>query len=249
MKVSFSNKEVKTLIIASIILGFVFGFNDKPPSFDLSFWLSNYFLFIIISLLALLIFYTAEKRSALKHSCSSDFEIWQIKRIGFPKGAYLKRPFYTGILLPLFVTIISSGIIPFSAVTQSDISTKPSHRIGRQFSKLTEFELSKISISGPFALTIFALIIKLLSSIVPFSDKVMLVFLAVAISTMLPLPKLNGIKAYFGSRLNYVFFLSLIVLIAIMIRFINAVLTLLLALIITLIIFITFYKYREVEFK
>ena len=249
MKASFSGKEVKTLIFASLILGFVFGFDDKRPTFELSFWLANYLTFVIICLIAFTIFYIAEKKSATRSKSLSSFEFWNIRRLGFTKGAYSKKPISIGIFIPLFLTIISNGIIPFAAVTQSNIITRSAHRIGREFAKLSEFELSRISIAGPFTLTVLALIVKLFANVIPSSDKIIFAFLAIAISNMLPLPKLNGINAYFGSRLNYVFFLSFIVLISLMIRFISATLTFIFALIITLIIFITFYKIREVELK
>jgi len=249
MKVKFSGKEVKALLIVSIILGLAFGFDDKRPTFELSFWLPNYILHVLLSLIVLTIFYIAEKKSAIRYKCSSNFEIWNIRRLGFATASYSKKPIHIGIYLPLFLTILSRGFIPFAATTQSNITTKSSHRLGREYLKLTDFELSRISIAGPFTLAILAIIIRLFSNIIPLSDKFIFVSLAIAISNMLPLPNLNGIKAYFGSRLNYVFFLSLIVLIAIMIKFIAGILTFIFALVLTLIIFIIFYKYREVELK
>ena len=249
MKANFSKKELLTLIIASLILGFVFGFDDKQTVFEWSFWFSNYVLFFIISLIALTIFYIAEKKIAALYKTTSSFEIWNIKRLGFAEASRSKNPLYIGLFVPLFLTFLSNGILPFTAVTQSSDETRSSHKLGKTYSRLSEFELSRISVAGPFTLAIFAIIIKLMSNIIPSSDKIIFVSLAIAISNMLPLPKLNGIKAYFGSRLNYVFFLSLIVLIALMISFINAIVTFLLSLIITLIIFILFYKYREVELK
>ena len=249
MKVSFSGKEIKTLVIASIILGFVFGFDDKRPVFELSFWLINYFTFVVMCLISLIIFYMAEKKSAFRSKSSTSFEIWNIRRMGFTKGAYAKKPAYIGIFIPIILSILSGGLLSFAAVTQSNIITRSAHRVGREFAKLSDFELSRISTAGPFTLTVLALITRLFANIIPSSDKIIFVFLSIAISNMLPLPNLNGIKAYFGSRLNYVFFLSFIVLVAIMIKFISAILTFIIALIITLIIFITFYKIREVELK
>ena len=108
-------------------------------------------------------------------------------------------------------------------------SINPAYRIGKQFTSLTEVEIAKISSIGIIANILFAILLKIINPIL-FEDMILL-NVVVAISYLLPLPGLDGIKIIFGSRLLYAMVLAFVLVSAFLLNFIEGYATLILGII------------------
>src|SRR3989338_11367712 len=85
----FNKKEIFSLIIALIILTFVFGFNDKSEVFVFTNWLSHFLYVFFVVLIVLFVKELGHKVFALWRDCDVKFEIWSIKSLWFSKASEL----------------------------------------------------------------------------------------------------------------------------------------------------------------
>ncbi len=217
MKINFSKSEIKHLIVASVVLGFIFSFTEwGTTSFDPVTGVLNWLKTIIISLIALLIHILAHKFIAFKSHAIIEFRTWSIQRYGIRKSstypiktAGFSIPFLPiGIILSLLVIFLSAGKGIFAAVESFIITdVKTEKRISRRLSEysprfieLTETEIALISLIAPIVSTLLAVIF--LNT--PF-HKFGLINMYIAIYSMLPFPGLDGIKILFGSIWIYLF--------------------------------------------
>ena len=215
----FDKTEIKNLTIAAVVLGFVFSFRDwgYGETFIFSVGLYNLILTSIAAAIVLLIYQTSHKLIANRYGCKSTFRIWGIKRFWFYKRAKIKNlkifgkkyeSIKLGIILPLFISIISNGIIKFCAIGSSEISEIKLQRIGKKFKNLTDFDTAVIHLVGPMVLLFTAL---LLNNSEQFGNISKIAYF-IAIFSMIPLSQLDGSKIFFGSPFLYTFSLAFMVL-------------------------------------
>ena len=252
----FNKTEVKHLVISALVLGFVFGFDDGSASFEFSFWLINLIKVSILCLIVLVVQELGQKLVASRSGCSTEHRIWKLKRYGFSKAAEFskdKKPSWMpvwfgslplGILIPVLITILSTGQLKFALVGISLIAINPAYRLGRKYTQLTEFERAKIALTGPLTAILFALLL----SVFPSSNLTsMLISIAsiFALTNIIPLPKLDGGETFFGSRALFVFGAAFIIGCFYLINFLNLFTVLSLSLIIAVILVILYYYYVE----
>lgn len=242
-----SKKEVLTLLIASAVVAFTIAFDDKQPTFIVSLWLANYFLTLLLTLVAFLIFMLASKYAAAKARSSLTLELWSLRRTGLSLGAKAKTPFYLGAIIPLMLAVLSGGKLPFGAATQYRLETKPAHRIGKENMLLSEFEAAKIATFGPLILTFCAIILNFSAS--SLAARLSRIMLIIAVTNMLPLPNLNGMKAFFSSRLWYVFCAAMIAITIPLISVVNPAVLIPLVIIFGLVIVVLYYNYAFIKAK
>lgn len=211
--------------------------------------MSNYIKFVFFSFISLFLFVYTEKEVSRRYGCSSKWGLWKLFRYGFQKGAKFPMKFFglkinylpLGIILSLLITLFSKGQIFFVAILSSIVTLNPAYRLGKKFTKLTEYELAKIAVVGPLVCTVLAIILSFFGNV--FQDLV-IVNLIFAISYMIPLPGLNGCKVFFGSKNLYVLSFAFILACAILLKFLNPLSAFILALIIALISLVVFFYYR-----
>ena len=194
------------MIIVVLVLALIFGFNDKQPIFNINHWLLNLLRLGLLSAIALFIHELAHKLIAKQHGCKTESEIWGITQIGFKRTAKISgflKSLPVGIILPLLVMLFSKGQFYFAGVKQTTISTNPESRIGKKYTRLMNFEIAKIAASGPIASILFALLIKSLN--IPALNDLVLISVVLAVSNILPLPKLDGSECLFGSKTLFIF--------------------------------------------
>lgn len=240
MAITFTKKELLTLLVAAIVIALTIAFDDKQPAFILKDWLMNYLATFLLTLLALTIFASATKWQASKSKSAAHIELWSITRVGWSASAKAKTPFYTGVIIPLMLAILSGGKVPFGAATKYSLQTNPVHRIGKEFIRLTDYEQAKIATYAPTLLTFIAVIMRLFNS--PLADRLSYIMLVIAVTNMLPLPSLNGMKAFFGSRLLYIFTSAMILITLPLINVVKPLTLILIAFIFG--IFILFFTYE-----
>lgn len=233
------------MIVAALIAGFVFGFDDKSQVFEFTAWFMNFLWFSFLSLIALLILISTQKYFSRKYGAVVNYELWTTKRFGFWEAMHFKKPFPTGIILPILVALFSTGQILFSAALSFFTKIVPAYRIGKKYTQLTEYEIAKISLFGLLANVLFAVILSVIGKEM-FHDLI-LVNLFIAISYMIPLPGLLGSSIFFGSRNLYVFGLAFILICAILLNFINGILALIIAGVFAIIALTVFFNYTQVK--
>jgi hypothetical protein len=234
--VQFSKKELMHIGIATVLLGLLFGYDDGTSTFVASKWTINLITMMFLSLISLIIYISVQKAKAKKLGCEARKFIW---------GAKNKMPL--GVILPLIFIFLSKGFLKIPAILSTDITSKPSKRLSREYAQASDVEEAKIALSGPLV----ALIIGLLAKTVPGSlaSTFTAINFNLAFWNMLPLPTLDGSKVYFGSRLMFFFYFILIAAVFILVHAfipISSLTAVALAIILGLVGMITYYKKRVI---
>lgn len=223
----FEKKEIGSFIISVIVLSLIFGFDDKQSVFNLNHWLINLVRIAILVIISLLVHELAHKLLARYHGCKAESRVWGIQQIGFKKTAkIMKLPL--GILLPLIVMLLSKGQLFFAAINQTSYSTMPEERLGKKYPRLMNYEMAKFAAAGPIASILFALLIKSLG-ISQISDLIT-INIALAVSNVLPFPRLDGSECLFGSKTLFIFTFFFVIISAILINALSSFTTLVISL-------------------
>jgi len=197
--VSFSGEEVKTLIIATIALGFMFSFKEwGVTEFDVAFGFKNWLLSAIIALGAVFTGMIAHKIAAAYLGFRAECKLWTY-----------------GLIIGLVLAFVTRGNFFFLAAVGTTYHHLAVHRLGFFRYGLNYWDQAKVAFVGPLANIFLAALIKIIAtgSIVipiglagsPLIEKAILFNLWYAIFNMLPIPPLDGTVAFYASRMWYVF--------------------------------------------
>jgi len=190
----FSRDEFKGLVIAIIILGFCFGFDDGQETFRLAYWLFNLVNSLLLMTLTVLVNISGMKIYGLYRGYKVEF-----------------KPWYLGLGITLIATILSNGslwwiMLPGGLV----VHHMAGHRIGKFRYGINYYELAWISFAGSLANIILATIIKNIELYLPalvinaeFLSTVFIVNWVYAFFMFLPIPPLPGTNMLYASRLTY----------------------------------------------
>ena len=199
---SFSKDELLNMLLATIIIGFVFSFRNFSNI--------NLFLAILTVALSILFHVTAQKIAAL--------------RIGFK--TVFKISWY-GLLISLMLIFVTNGrtwwlVLP-GGVTFSILAGL---RLGRMRYGLNYGTMGSIGLVGPAASLLLATIFKQVdiwffanSSTV--LHNIFIFNLAYAVCEMLPIPPLDGHYMFYASRLWYVFLFVIILVYSLLAAYFN----------------------------
>ena len=224
-----------------MILGFIFGFDDGRPSFNISLYLMDIIKFIIISLAMLYLYTKIQEFFAKKNGAIAKLTLWNAKGFKIPFGKQ-RRTLPLWIIIPIIISLISKGQLYFAGILTTEITEIQKYRLGRKYKKLTEFERAKILVSAPLILSAISLVS------FPFIKDFSLVASMIAVFSMLPLPKLAGADIFFGSKPSYIISTTFILAVAIFIKLLSPLAAMLIAMIIASVAVITysyiFYKKR-----
>jgi len=148
----FTKRELFALLITILVVSLAVGFDDGSETFQWSYWLGNLFIVFLMVALSLTVQQMAHKMVARRNGFDTEFVPWGIqsfrftpmslmgrtKNKAFPKTItlfgkeYLVHSFPLGLVLCLFVTLISNGQLFFLAVGQYNLLLKRSSRFGRK---------------------------------------------------------------------------------------------------------------------
>lgn len=216
MVFNYTAREKKALVIFILVLTLVFAFNDGQETFELSHWAMNFLKVLIIVTIGAFVHDLGHDLFCRKYGFNSEFRLWGVKRLWFSKKAqfpkkykifgkdYIVYQFPLGILFALIVMLISNGQLYWAAVSSYGLVAERAHRLGKKFVNVTDFEEAKIALAGPMFLLILTLILKALNFTGLF-DKFILIYCYMIVFDMLPLPGLDGMKIFYGSRPLYAF--------------------------------------------
>jgi len=186
-KFTFSLMEIRDLTISVLILGMIF--SVALPSFQIeqSTPFMNFLIAIVIVGPALLFHELAHKLTAQKYGCRAIYVIWPM-----------------GIMLSVFLTLITAGNIIFAALGAVAISTSYTTRVGYKFVGLSSQELGKIAASGPFTNMVIAVIAYIFMWINPqIFQAIVSINLIVALFNLVPFPPLDGAKIFSWRKLTW----------------------------------------------
>ncbi len=205
-----TKREVGQFIIAVIVLGLVLGFNDPSEVFQFSYWLTNYLIVAAVAAIILFLYIIMQKCMAASRGAETQFQIWSMYRYGLKRQKTVKQGIPVGVIIPLIVTIVTLGRIACGTVASSHVQTNERLRLGRKLQEITDFEKAMILAAGPYTAMIISVIMPMFdpSSFALLFKKAGLVL---AISNMLPLPGLDGMKIFLSSPALYIFSVVLII--------------------------------------
>ncbi|MBT4541045.1 hypothetical protein HOC35_06020 [Candidatus Woesearchaeota archaeon] len=193
----WTNAEIKDLVITILVVAFIFGYNDKQPSFQISYWLFNFLLHVFIVTIIVFLYDLAHKVASIFMNIKAEYKMWS-----------------TGLLIGMVVTILSGGkfyiILPGGVFFHHLVVQRLGHfRYG-----LNYFTTGFLAAAGPLFLLLCATFFKTLAigNIAPvLFDRITFIALYFAIFTMLPFPRHDGAHMFFANRNWFVIILFFLI--------------------------------------
>src|SRR3989344_5135384 len=141
----FNEKEGKYIALTIFILTIVFGFNDGTETFELSHWINNLFLVLIVVAISFLLAHIMHRLVAKKFFAKSTYDLWIVKRFGFSphmKARLMKKELAVpaGILFPVLFAIMSNGLWYLPLVGTYNLIEEKAKRAGKIFIKISGYE-------------------------------------------------------------------------------------------------------------
>jgi len=199
-----NEKEVLHISIAIILMAIIISYLSELTSFI---YALAYSIIIILLSISIKTIYAYNRDIRITHS------IWKFKRYWFYKNAYFKKHIPIGLILPLLLSILSTGSIKCLLFLQYDGEAMPSkvtkRKGDKRFPNIMEWDLALISFYGLLA----GLILSFISFKLNLHDLAFYSWLYSSLN-MLPIGNLDGIKTFFGSKPLYILSLILIVIFA-----------------------------------
>ncbi len=195
----FSRQETSGLIFAIILTGFIFSFRDwGTDTFDLALGLHHLIVVIIVAAVSIFFRIACQKIYALSQGYNAEFNIW-----------------WSGLLIMLIVAFISLGRLPIILVGTVVCSLMVKQRLGEFRYGFSYKDNAMIAMWGLYGNLIVALFFAIGLHSLPqsyFFGKGLVLNLVMAFFSLLPLPQLDGLQIYFGSRTMYYIGIALILL-------------------------------------
>lgn len=231
-------KELYRIIIASIIAGFVFSFDEWGiETFNLQIGITNLIISTIICLIIYLAHLFSQKLIAKKSDCTLEFGLVKIEKIPIINRKVSTWFSPIGPIITLLVTILSNGKLFFIALASFNLKVKRAYRVGHRWTNLKGIEEATIAAAGPISDIAMMVLFKLLTPLSQgFFSKAVFIASALAIFHMLPFPRFDGLKILVESKTLYLFISLIIILIIFFTLIINTLAALMLALILASII-------------
>lgn len=167
---SFSQQEIKDLVISVLALGFIFSVGSGL----------NPLMILLITVIVSVSFVPhelAHKYVAIKYGCFARYQMWK-----------------NGLIFALFLAIITGGSFVFAAPGAVMIYMAYQDRYGMQQVNLTPKQNAVISAAGPVTNIIIALLFLPLAASSVFFSTVVYINSFLAFFNLLPIPPLDGSK-------------------------------------------------------
>jgi len=199
---TFEKQELAFLIPAIFIIAFMFSFcnwgQGSCGEGDFQFW-TGFWNLIVVSIIVAISFFARiswQKLYALKEGYLAQFKGW-----------------WTGILIALVLTVVTNGRVPLVLIGGIVSSFMVRHRLGEFRYGHSYLDNAKISFQGIVANLFLALLFALGLYFSPESyvfSKGLVLNWVMALCAAFPLPQVDGLNIYFGSRPYYYVTLALV---------------------------------------
>lgn len=194
----FEKQEVSFLIPAVLLTAFMFSFNDwGETQLNIALGIRNLFLVSVIAAISFFVRLSWQKIFALKEGYKAEFKGW-----------------WAGIIIAIIITFISKGRVAPVLIGGVVASFMVRQRLGEFRYGFSYFDNALISFYGIAANLVLAVLFSLGLYFFPenyFFTKGLMLNWIMALCAALPLPQLDGLNIYFGSRPLYYSTLALIV--------------------------------------
>ncbi len=194
----FEKQEISFLIPAVLLTAFMFSFNDwGEAEFNLAFGLRSFFLVFVVAALSFFVRLSWQKIFALKEGYKAEFKGW-----------------WAGIIIALVITFLSKGRVTPVLIGGVVASFMVRQRLGEFRYGFSYFDNALISFTGIAANLVLLLFFALGLYFFPenyFFSKGMMLNWIMALCSAFPLPQLDGLNIYFGSRSLYYVTLAAVV--------------------------------------
>jgi len=189
----FNKKEVFSLLIAALVIGYLYSLNE----ISWMGWLSMAGLALII----LFVHHLGQKLASLFYDCTSELNLWTVRQFGLQQWQHFRFDFPFWFIVPAILAVITFPfmLVKWLAITTFEATPLPS-RIRRRYAEITEWHLALIATGGLFMNALLALI----SQIAGWNDFAML-NLYFILFNLVPISKLDGNKIFFGSPMLWIF--------------------------------------------
>ena len=187
----FSWKETASILIASLVLGYITSFKSLT-------WLS-WISMAGLALIVLLAHHFGQKITSWFYDCSTETSLWTVRQFSFKKSGHFKFDFPMWAALPVFLVILTFGAVKWLALTVFEATPLPS-RIQRKYAELTDWDLALIAVGGLF----FNALLAVISHAAGWNSFALLNIYFI-IFNLIPFSTLDGGKIFFGSPMLWVF--------------------------------------------
>lgn len=188
----FNRAELLGLIVAIIATAFIFSFRDwGEETFDIIVGLKNFFMVLIIAGLSFFFRISCQKVYALSQGYKAEFKVW-----------------WAGIIIALIIALVSAGRIPVVLIGGIVTILFVRQKLGEFRYGFSYYDNAVISLWGILGSMIMAIFFAIGLYFAPqnyFFYKGLILNLIAAFCTLLPLPQMDGLQIYFGSRGLYAF--------------------------------------------
>ena len=231
---TFTGYEIRGLAISILVLAFVISF-DKwgGASFDFSAGIFNFFNAILIVALSILVHDAGQRIWGLAIGYRIEFKMWT-----FGLVASLVLAFLNNGRIPYLWLIVPGGFM---------IHHLAGHRLGWFRYGINYLGQGMVAFAGPLFTLTLVILLQIINAFAPSLLIVNAIRFNVIylITSLLPIPPLDGSKLFFGSRMAYAFMMPAVLFATIMVVadvpiFLSIVLSLLVGMILWLVYYISF---------
>ncbi len=229
---SFSQKELQGILIASLVIALVFSLRSWTGT-----TVGNFISGTVIALMSVFFHVLVQKIAALHAGFTADFKIG-----------------WNGLILSLILLFLTRGLTWWVLVPGGvSFSMIAKHRLGKFRYGLNYFPMGIIAFTGPIGNIILGTIFKNIELYLPFVPispailhNIFIFNLILAVCTMLPIPPLDGHYLFYASRMWYAFLFGTILIYTIL-TVVLEIYSWITALVIGLLIVFFYYVYFEKE--
>ncbi|HIG93891.1 TPA: hypothetical protein HA234_06870 [Candidatus Woesearchaeota archaeon] len=195
----FNRSEISSFLLAVLVTGIIFSFQDwGADQFDLIFGLRNLAMVLLLVLITFFFRASCQKIYGLSEGHKAEFKVW-----------------WLGIAIALVVCFVTLGRLPLILIGAMSAAFMVRQRLGEFRYGFSYWVQGMIAYWGPMANLILAILFAVGLYFAPdsyfFSQGVMLNLIMATLS-FVPLPQLEGLQIFFGSRVLYVLGLALVAL-------------------------------------
>ncbi len=187
--------EVIQIILAIVTLALVNGFAEIVK-IDVT----AFAKIIVIAAVVILVNVAGKKIVASRLDADVEHEIWRVQRYGLKEGAHIQNSVPIGVILPIFVGVITLGAVNLSTILTYEtraLKRRAARRFGPlSFTEMTDYHNALVGAAGIVCVLIAAFV----SYWIPGFGGLGIIATSYVFFNMFPIGKLDGAQIFFGSR-------------------------------------------------
>ena len=226
---NFTPHELRGLVISILVIAFIISFREwGTPNVDfLSLGFFNFLNAILIVALSILAHDAGQRLCGLAIGYRVEFKMWSY-----------------GLIIALLIAFATNGSLWLIMPAGFLLHHVASHRLGWFRYGINYFGQAMVALAGPLFTLMLIIVLKALSvfSQSPLLHKAVIFNVVYAVTSLLPIPPLDGSKIFFGSRMLYFFAMpTMLISIILMIIDIPVVLALIISFLTGIILWLLYY--------